>query len=332
MTRYSMLLWRSACGRTDGTLAGTGAGAFRKEAIAGMLNTAKPSNASVFLVHGRNKAEVAAVVALLEKMSVTVRLWEDGIALTGKTDPHAREVLEAGMRDICAVVVLMTGDDQGSLRPEFYSADEEEAEKILHPRARQNVIFEAGLASALFPGRTILVKSGRVVFPSDLGGVQYVMLDAKTTLARRLRLAGCRIPDDFEKTSDPPPPDDPSLPPTNNTPKGRIALLRVLRSFMPFPGFGGNSEITNEAKIGEQLTVSAVVDDPLQLRRIDHWLPGEVAPKTIPSANAATRHGITEVPVTLTAPAGIHFFDLRASAAGKPEDEIVARISCRVTE
>lgn len=80
--------------------------------------------------------------------------------------------------------------------------------------ARPNVLFEAGLALAYCPTRTILVEVGSLRPFSDIGGRQVLRMGneaaKRNALAARLRQAGCEVRtdrDDWLTTGDfsPPP-------------------------------------------------------------------------------------------------------------------------------
>jgi len=82
-------------------------------------------------------------------------------------------------------VVLATADDEGRLRndPE------------LSLRARQNVIFELGLAVGLLGrGNVAVLREDGVKLPSDYNGVGYISFDAgggwKLQLIAELKAAG----------------------------------------------------------------------------------------------------------------------------------------------
>jgi predicted nucleotide-binding protein len=239
----------------------------------------------VFLVYGRNRDVRLQLVSILTAIGLEVLNWEQAAALTRKPAPFAQEVLEAAMRNVDAVVVLMSGDEEARLRPEFCAEDEQEIEGVLRPQARPNVIFEAGLAFGLFPKSTVLVQLGRLRQISDLNGMQYVPLDSspesRQALLNRLRNAGCRIQGAVADTAPPglPSPED-GLPAVDDS-KGygvKMGLFRRLGSLLPIPRMGGNLEVVTHAVIGEAvvLSIGGAVDS--RAVRILHWLPGNAEP------------------------------------------------------
>src|SRR5258708_6206961 len=112
----------------------------------------------VFVVYGRDREAHSRLTAILKSLGIEVLDWEGAIELSGKPAPYAKEVLQAAMRNVDAVVILMSGDEEARLRPDLCSDYELVSEGALQPQARPNVIFEAGLAFALFPNKTILVQ------------------------------------------------------------------------------------------------------------------------------------------------------------------------------
>lgn len=72
--------------------------------------------------------------------------------------------------DVEAAIVLFTADDLGRAK----------TEKVLHDRARQNVVFEAGyFAGKLGPKHVIILREQSVELPSDLSGILYTSTDAQ---------------------------------------------------------------------------------------------------------------------------------------------------------
>lgn len=64
--------------------------------------------------------------------------------------------------DACAAVFLMTADDEGHLCGEV----------DFHPRARQNVVFEAGMfIGKLGRGQVAFVVDPGIELPSDMTGI-----------------------------------------------------------------------------------------------------------------------------------------------------------------
>lgn len=138
----------------------------------------------VLIVHGRNEAAKEGIARFLTKLGLEVVLMDEQAA-RGRT---LIEKLEA-CSSAAFAVVLMTRDDIGAL------ASEPQDSRL---RARQNVIFELGFSIAkLTRQRVCVLYEKGVELPSDLGGVEYKLLDAagawKFKLAKELYEAGLRF-------------------------------------------------------------------------------------------------------------------------------------------
>ena len=91
--------------------------------------------------------------------------------------------------EVAFAVVLLTPDDVGAVATN--PAD-------VHPRARQNVIFELGyFLGKLGRKRVAALRKGEVEKPSDYDGVVYTPFDSagawKLLLARELKSAGLNV-------------------------------------------------------------------------------------------------------------------------------------------
>ncbi len=134
------------------------------------------SESRVFVVHGRNETARNRVVGILDELRVDP-VYLDREPSAGRT---IIELVEEYSEAKYAVVV-MSGDDVGALAGE---AD------ALTPRARQNVVFEAGyLMARLGRKRIMLLRDDGLETPSDLDGIRYELLgarrqDIKTALMR----------------------------------------------------------------------------------------------------------------------------------------------------
>jgi predicted nucleotide-binding protein len=144
-----------------------------------------PTGTAIFVVHGRSEAPKQEVARFLDQVTNLrpVILHEQpssGRTIIEKFEDHAATAAFA--------VVLLTGDDEGSL----LGSDDRRR------RARQNVIFELGffIASLGRPYVAVLHESD-VELPSDMSGVLYTPLDPngawRTELAREMRAAGIEV-------------------------------------------------------------------------------------------------------------------------------------------
>ena len=91
--------------------------------------------------------------------------------------------------DVGAAIILFTSDDLGCIK----------GKEALVPRARQNVIFEAGyFMGKLGRDRVVAIAEDKVEIPSDLQGVVYTgKNDWKLEVCRELKAMGYFI--DFNK-------------------------------------------------------------------------------------------------------------------------------------
>lgn len=155
----------------------------------------------VFLVKGRNHAASEGITALLESADLRVMEWDQAVQYaiesTGEGSPYISEILKEGMTRCRAIVVLFTADDIGSLHPALWDPNRPEpTEQQLDGRARQNVVFEAGMAlGSGLP--TVLVELGHVAGFSDIGGRHSIRLDDspehRKALLDRLAALGCKV-------------------------------------------------------------------------------------------------------------------------------------------
>jgi predicted nucleotide-binding protein len=75
----------------------------------------------------------------------------------GQGTPYIAEALEAAIKDVSAVVVLITPDDIVRLKTQFLSKNDGDDERKPLGQARPNVLFESGMAFARHPEKTIFV-------------------------------------------------------------------------------------------------------------------------------------------------------------------------------
>jgi predicted nucleotide-binding protein len=147
-----------------------------------------PSDATVFVVHGRDTEREVQVARLLEQAgdhAVTI-LHEQphrGRTLLEKFEDHAV--------DSSYAIVLLTADDVGALA----KRDERQPAEEWHYRARQNVVFELGFfAGALGRSKVAVLHDEGLQLPSDIQGLAYIPLDAggawQAKLLLELRAAG----------------------------------------------------------------------------------------------------------------------------------------------
>ena len=149
----------------------------------------------VFVVHGRNDAARDAVFDFLNSLGLHPLEWSEAVLETQNPTASIPEIVEAAFSRAHAVVVLFTPDDEARLHPAFWSDKESIEEPQLTGQARPNVLFEAGMAMARHPERTVLVELGKLRRFSDIEGIHTIRLNdsvaRRQEFAQRLQMAGC---------------------------------------------------------------------------------------------------------------------------------------------
>jgi predicted nucleotide-binding protein len=151
----------------------------------------------VFVVHGRNEAIREAMFTFLRAIGLKPMEWSKARAATKDPNPYVGDVLHTAFTDAQAFVVVMTPDDEAWLKAEFRNEDDPIHETQLTGQARQNVLFESGMAMGYDSNRTVLVEIGALRPFSDIIGRHTVRLDnspeKRKELAQRLQTAGCPV-------------------------------------------------------------------------------------------------------------------------------------------
>lgn len=152
---------------------------------------------AVFVVHGRDSAAKNAMFAFLRSIGVKPIEWTSAIGLSKKAAPYVGEILDVAFAKARAIVVLMTPDDLAQLRPDLLLPSDKPYERVLTGQARPNVLFEAGMAFATHPDRTVIVQLGNVREFSDVAGRHVVHMSneysRRQEFATKLRNAGCNV-------------------------------------------------------------------------------------------------------------------------------------------
>jgi len=151
----------------------------------------------VFVVHGRNEELRKSMFDFLRSIGLKPIEWSQAIQMTGETAPFVGNILDEAFLHAQAVVVLLTGDDEARLRPEYHTEKMPDYERNLTPQSRPNVLFEAGLALGRFPKQTVIVEVGDLRPFSDIAGRHTIRLNNSTKtrqdVAQRLAIAGCKV-------------------------------------------------------------------------------------------------------------------------------------------
>ncbi len=145
----------------------------------------------VMVVHGQDGQAERAMFDWLRAIGLKPREWSQHLKATGHASPFIGQVLDRAFAQAQAVVVLFTPDEHVRLRKELGTSP-----PGWRLQSRPNVLFEAGMAFATHPKRSVLVVLGAQELPSDLAGRHYVRLgtpSALRDLAQRLEGAGCPV-------------------------------------------------------------------------------------------------------------------------------------------
>ena len=137
----------------------------------------------VFIVHGHDNGLKQEVARVLEKQGIVPIILHEqpnqGQTIIEKLEHNG---------NVGAAVILMTPDDKGC----EISIEESK------PRARQNVIYEAGYFAGRLGRKNVIFIGGEVETPSDLQGVIYTnSKDWIVELLKELKSIGYEI--DFNK-------------------------------------------------------------------------------------------------------------------------------------
>lgn len=151
--------------------------------------------ALVFVIHGRQKQ--GDMHAFLRAIGLKPLEWSQARRNAGSPNPYTWEIVDLALKKAGAIVALMTPDDEARLREDLWTRDENALEKAYLQQARQNVLFEAGVAYGRNPERTVLVRVGSHRPMSDLAGHHILQLnnspESRQAVADALRAAGCPV-------------------------------------------------------------------------------------------------------------------------------------------
>lgn len=167
----------------------------------------KPEEKSkrIWVIHGRNDKLAHDVFNFLRAIGLDPVEWEEARKLTGVSSPYIGDVLKAAFDYAQAFIVLLTGDDEAKLSDRYIKPGDFEYERNPTPQARQNVIFEAGMAFGRDPNKVVFVQHGKIRPFSSISGILILQLDnsprSRKEFVIRLRDAKCEIAD-LETKSD----------------------------------------------------------------------------------------------------------------------------------
>ena len=151
----------------------------------------------IFVVHGRNEEARLAISDFLFAIGLNPIQWETAVRETGQSSPYVGPILNAGLYNAQAAVVILTPDDIVTLSPVLHRPDDPLSESQRSGQPRPNVIFEAGMAMSQFENRTVIIEIGEIKRFSDIIGRHTIRLadtaNCRDALASRLEVAGCPV-------------------------------------------------------------------------------------------------------------------------------------------
>ncbi|WP_316178363.1 MULTISPECIES: nucleotide-binding protein [unclassified Bradyrhizobium] len=152
---------------------------------------------TVFVVHGRDDALRKSMFEFLRALGLAPQEWQQALAAAKGNNPYVGDVIDEVMDQAQAVVVMLSPDDLVTLKEQFWKPDDGPNERKPQGQARPNVLFEAGMAMAHHPKKTVMVRIGRVKQFSDVFGRHIPSLgddfDSRNDFANRLQKAGCTV-------------------------------------------------------------------------------------------------------------------------------------------
>lgn len=161
-------------------------GALRRAAVPLARELVSPDKRKVFIIHGRNVAARVAIEHFVKALDL-VPIDFDDLAADQGGSAFIGDIVRAGLTQAQGIIALFTPDEFAALRTE-YRGPHDRAEDIQRWQARPNVLFEAGMAYGMDPGRTILVTLGTdVALFSDVSGIHVVRLTNQRESRSRLR-------------------------------------------------------------------------------------------------------------------------------------------------
>ena len=166
---------------------------------------------TIFIIHGRNSVLTESLRSFLRAINLKPMEFSTAIEETITHEnkggnPNIGSILNHVFGKAEVLIVLLSPDDEVQLTEELWTTREKVSEKKKQFQARPNVIFEAGMAYASRPEKTIFVTVGKVKEFSDIAGKHMMHLDnsskSRRQLAKRLEKMGCAVEldgEDWEK-------------------------------------------------------------------------------------------------------------------------------------
>lgn len=154
-------------------------------------------NNSVYVIHGRNFEARRQLHIFLRSIGLNPLEWNQAVQSTNNPSPYNMEILNQIFSNVQSVIVLLTPDDWACLNENFIQDSDAVYERELTGQARPNVLFEAGMAFASYPRRTVIVELGELRPFSNISGINVIRLNnsigKRQDLAQRIINAGCKV-------------------------------------------------------------------------------------------------------------------------------------------
>jgi predicted nucleotide-binding protein len=145
-------------------------------------------NNSLFVVHGRDVQLNEDMFSFLRAIGLNPLEWSQAVKRVKGANPNVTDVVKTALQSVQGVIVMFSPDEEARLKAKFRSSKDS---KKLEGQARQNVIFEAGIALGAHHEKTLLVEVGDVRKISDIAGMHILHLSntagSRKELAQRLR-------------------------------------------------------------------------------------------------------------------------------------------------
>ncbi|GAA3284833.1 hypothetical protein AAU01_01920 [Paenarthrobacter aurescens] len=129
------------------------------------------------MVHGRDLALRDQLIGFLRYIDTSPIGWTEARFKTGRPSPTTLEIVTTGLKLAQAVIVLFSPDDEAKLKDEYLAPHDGPDERQLTGQPRQNVLLEAGMAWAIAPERTVMVRAGHPRHISDIDGINWINLN-----------------------------------------------------------------------------------------------------------------------------------------------------------
>jgi len=279
----------------------------------------------VYVIHGEMHRTIREVRSFLEQLGLAVVDHCSAHQLLGRATAAVGEAKLAAVQGAKAIMVIVSEeDDRASLaRPSSPSFS-----------GRANLLFDAGLAFALAPKRTLLVKVGRpALFDSvdALKGLSAAALDetdeSTEDLIWRLKRLDCPIGTPRGRPSGLP--GSGAISWVKEAGETSVAVLRRIRSRLPFPSLGGELEIADRVTLGDEVVLSLRTERAIEMIELVHWGPGDATPARVqlPTTPLTRKPTVYTTRYRIQGSAGNHILEALVPRTDGAPLESIARVA-----